>query len=101
MEGPFNGGFFALPDWGAYTWRGLFSEFYGSFLRVICLKVRSDCKWIEGCAYVSVMRVWESYLINNAAICQDSGNNFQSLPLDTSRFLLQNPYCISSTSVST
>ena len=50
---------------------------------------------------MSVMRVWESYLINNAAICQDSGNNFQSLPLDTSRFLLQNPYCISSTSVST
>ena len=21
--------FFALPVWGAYTWRGLFSEFYG------------------------------------------------------------------------
>ena len=19
-----------LPDWGAYTWRGLFSEFYGN-----------------------------------------------------------------------
>ena len=47
---------------GAYTWRGLFSEFYGSFLRVRCLKVRWDCKWVEGCAYVSVMRVWESYL---------------------------------------
>ena len=29
MEGRFNGGFFALPVWGAYTWRGLFSEFYG------------------------------------------------------------------------
>ena len=29
LEGRFNGGFFALPDWGAYTWRGLFSEFYG------------------------------------------------------------------------
>ena len=51
-----------------HGWRGLFSKFYSSFLRVICLKVRSDCKWIEGCAYVSVMRVWESYLINNAAI---------------------------------
>ena len=24
-----NGGFFALPVWGVYTWRGLFSEFYG------------------------------------------------------------------------
>ena len=29
LEGRFNGGFFALPDWGAYIWRGLFSEFYG------------------------------------------------------------------------
>ena len=28
-EGRFNGGFFALRDWGAYTQRGLFSEFYG------------------------------------------------------------------------
>ena len=35
-ERQFNGGFFALPVWGgglifggAYTWRGLFSEFYG------------------------------------------------------------------------
>ena len=28
-EERFNGGFFALLFWGAYTWRGLFSEFYG------------------------------------------------------------------------
>ena len=28
-------GFFALPDWGAYTWRGLFSELY-STLTVQC-----------------------------------------------------------------
>ena len=28
LEGGFNGGFFALPVWGAYIWRGLFSEFY-------------------------------------------------------------------------
>ena len=33
--GRFNGGFFALRVWGlifggAYTWRGLFSEFYGT-----------------------------------------------------------------------
>ena len=27
--GRFNGGFSALPVWGAYIWRGLFSEFYG------------------------------------------------------------------------
>ena len=30
LEGRFNGGFFALPVWGAYIWRGLFSEFYGN-----------------------------------------------------------------------
>ena len=30
MEGRFNDGVFALPVWGAYIWRGLFSEFYGS-----------------------------------------------------------------------
>ena len=29
--GRFNGGFFALRVWGAYTWRGLFSEFYGIY----------------------------------------------------------------------
>ena len=29
MERRFNGGFSALPVWGAYTWKGLFSEFYG------------------------------------------------------------------------
>ena len=29
LEGRFNGGFFALPVWGAYIWRGLFSEFCG------------------------------------------------------------------------
>ena len=26
---PLFGGFFALPLWGAYIWRGLFTEFYG------------------------------------------------------------------------
>ena len=25
-------GFFALPVWGAYIWRGLFPEFYGNLL---------------------------------------------------------------------
>ena len=29
LEGRFNGGCFTLPVWGAYIWRGLFSEFYG------------------------------------------------------------------------
>ena len=30
LERRFNGGFFALRFWGAYVWRGLFSEFYGN-----------------------------------------------------------------------
>ena len=34
MEGRFNGGVFALPVWGAYIWRGLFSEFYGNYIHV-------------------------------------------------------------------
>ena len=29
LELRFSGGFFA-PVWGAYTWRGLFSEFSGT-----------------------------------------------------------------------
>ena len=37
LEARFNGGVFALPVWGlifggAYTRRGLFSEFYGNWL---------------------------------------------------------------------
>ena len=38
LEGRFNRGFFALLVWGAcifggaYTWRGLFSEFYGNLI---------------------------------------------------------------------
>ena len=31
LEGRFNREFFTLPVWGAYIWRGLFSEFYGIF----------------------------------------------------------------------
>ena len=31
LEGRFNGGFFAIRVWGVYIYRGLFSEFYGSF----------------------------------------------------------------------
>ena len=29
LEGRFNRGFFTLRVWGAYIWRGLFSEFHG------------------------------------------------------------------------
>ena len=34
-EGRFNGGFFALRFWGAYIWRGLFTEFYGILFVVL------------------------------------------------------------------
>ena len=34
LEARFNGGFFALRVWGAYTRRGLFSEFYGKFKKL-------------------------------------------------------------------
>ena len=33
VERRFNGGFFALLVWGAYNWRGLFTEFYGMFVK--------------------------------------------------------------------
>ena len=39
LEGPFNGGFFALRVWGAYTWKGLFSEFYG----ILNIKKKEMC----------------------------------------------------------
>ena len=34
LEGRFNGGIFALRLWGAYFWRGLFSEFYSIKIRL-------------------------------------------------------------------
>ena len=39
LEGRFNGGFFALPPWGAYIWRGLFSKFYGILYVKQCKEV--------------------------------------------------------------
>ena len=43
FEGRFNGGFLALPDWGAYTWRGLFSEFYGTWFTSWFVITGVDC----------------------------------------------------------
>ena len=37
LKGQFNGGFFALWVWGAYIWRGLFSEFYAIWFWAPCL----------------------------------------------------------------
>ena len=35
LDGRFNGGVFALPVWGAYTSRGLFSEFYSNSVNCV------------------------------------------------------------------
>ena len=35
LEGRFTGGFFALPVWGAYIWRGLFSELINGIFRCV------------------------------------------------------------------
>ena len=34
LEGRFSEGVFALPVWGTYPWRGLFSEFYDNFAQI-------------------------------------------------------------------
>ena len=41
LEGRFNGGFFALPDWGAYIWRGLYRG--GAYFRnfTVCYLVNN------------------------------------------------------------
>ena len=47
-----QGGFFALPVWGAYLWRGLFSEFYGIWI--------FSRKWYLLCFLWSVLSVNKS-----------------------------------------
>ena len=44
LQGRFKGGFFALPVWGAYTWRGLFLEFYGILRKSAVLIFRQQFK---------------------------------------------------------
>ena len=39
LEGQFNGGLFASLVWGAYIWRGLFSEFYS----ILMFNIGSYC----------------------------------------------------------
>jgi len=43
-----NRGFFALPVWGAYIWRGLFSEFYGSIIMRMLLVQQSKINDMAG-----------------------------------------------------
>ena len=42
LEGLFNEGFFALRVWGAYIWRGLFSEFYGVYTTGLVISHSGD-----------------------------------------------------------
>ena len=42
LEGLFNGGFLALRVWGAYIWRGLFSEFYGIYTTGLLISHSGD-----------------------------------------------------------
>ena len=46
-EGRFNGGFFVLRFWGAYKWRGLFSEFYGILTRGKTSMDNENGKWVS------------------------------------------------------
>ena len=54
LEGRFNGGFFALLVWGpcifggAYTWRGLFLEFYGNLIETNYITL-TWLEWIVLC----------------------------------------------------
>ena len=41
LEGRFNGGFFALPVWGAYFWRGLYTE--GLIFGILRYMYLKDC----------------------------------------------------------
>ena len=49
MEGRFNGGFFALPVWRAYFWRGLYPEglIFG-ILRYFCVEVINSKRQLRG-----------------------------------------------------
>ena len=41
LEGRLNGEFFALRIWGAYIWRGLFSQFYGIIIGI------NECNFLK------------------------------------------------------
>ena len=72
-EGRFNGGFFALRVWGAYIWRGLFSEFYG---------ISTDKRGpVKGGARVPRLNFTASYVAiseHSHVACRNFNNNFQA-----------------------
>ena len=69
----FNGEFFALPGWGAYIWRGLFSEFYGICLLVLILH---DNHYIMNTASNRVKRqlLWKAGFEINCLVQVASGD---------------------------
>ena len=54
LEGRFSGGLFALLVWGAYIWRGLFSEFYSIFM----FNIGSYC---HNYVYLTIIPISSSY----------------------------------------
>ena len=56
LEGRFNGGFFALLVWGAYIWRGLFSEFYGMFNWLFLSPNAPPPSWLPSLLIISISK---------------------------------------------
>ena len=90
MEGRFNGGFFALPFWGAYFWRGLFSEFYGMYEGAhiynniidsfFNYRLTTDCFCRYPYFFMTAVEtlalvVCQNTVINGITICDEDTNN--------------------------
>ena len=73
--GRFNGGFFALPVWGAYTWRGLFSEFFGNSLSFRSSHKKFDVWPRPPPVWSTILELLEFTLLSNKV---KSGSEFES-----------------------
>ena len=71
-EGRFNGGIFALRFWGAYTWRGLFSEFYGMYTGTVIFGVESYLRLktlqLKICAENVRFLSWRTFFVGKYSI---------------------------------
>ena len=71
-EERFNGGFFALRFWGAYTWRGLFSEFYGMYTGTVIFGVESYLRLktlqLKTCAENVLFLSWRTFFVGKYSI---------------------------------
>ena len=61
LGGRFNGGIFVLPVWklilgGAYTWSGLFSEFYGSSVLDLSEKIQQTVCLLSAKGFVGSLK---------------------------------------------